>query len=70
MVQAGESKATQMTKSLSESKSVDGHSKAGERSFFVRMYVQRKCTKMMMAPKKKKMKTKMRRSKQHVQAEP
>jgi hypothetical protein len=32
MVQAGESEATQMTESLSESESVDDHSKAGERN--------------------------------------
>jgi hypothetical protein len=32
MVQAGESEATQMTESLSESKSVDDHSAAGERN--------------------------------------
>jgi hypothetical protein len=32
MVQAGESKATQMTESLSESKSVNDHSEAGEKS--------------------------------------
>jgi hypothetical protein len=31
MVQAGESEATQVTESLSESESVDNHSKAGER---------------------------------------
>ncbi len=32
MVQAGESEAAQMTKTLSESQSVDDHSKAGESS--------------------------------------
>jgi hypothetical protein len=32
MVQAGESKATQMTESLSESESVNNHSEAGERN--------------------------------------
>jgi hypothetical protein len=31
MVQAGESEATQVTESLSESESVDNHSKAGKR---------------------------------------
>jgi hypothetical protein len=41
-----------MTKSLSESKSVANDNKAGER--MIQMYVQRRCPKMMMVPKKKK----------------
>jgi hypothetical protein len=68
MVQAGESKATQMTESLSEFESVDNHSEAGRG--VVQMYVQRRCAKMMVVPKKKKMKTKMRQSKRCIQAEP
>jgi hypothetical protein len=58
MVQAGESEAAQMTKTLSESQSVDDHSKAGRG--VVRMYMKRRRAKIMMAPKKKKMKMKMR----------